>query len=246
MNQDEIKYTSMKISILKFLILICFLAFVTNAQAQKPRDLEEAITFFEKHWSKKTKNEFSSKSELEATSDAHFGTGMWIRNHWVYGDRNPKLVTYFVNLGVRAPDDISGIILTSLHRRLNGRDIDLEGQLKFHNSFWQFRESRDSLCRARSVEMYARYSIGDTVRILMHVRDSSASYFLLPGLEWPFDDRFDLSLVGTISKKYFVTIEDDAFISVEIVSMSRSVLIFDKPAVVGSVIDFSLRKVTME
>ena len=65
----------------------------------------------------------------------HHGFGTWIRNEfglWHDG----KLVSYFNSIGIYHADDMSGIILTSLHRSLHCKDIRLEEQIKWYRDFW--------------------------------------------------------------------------------------------------------------
>jgi hypothetical protein len=65
----------------------------------------------------------------------HHGFGTWIRNEfglWADG----KLVKYFNSIGIYHADDMSGIILTSLHRSLHCRDIKLQDQVKYYRDFW--------------------------------------------------------------------------------------------------------------
>jgi hypothetical protein len=44
---------------------------------------------------------------------------------------------YFNNMGIKHPDDMSSIILTSYHRHKNGKDIKLEEQIKVYQYFWK-------------------------------------------------------------------------------------------------------------
>jgi hypothetical protein len=74
--------------------------------------------------------------EEEFTANAHFGFGMWMRNNWkLWG--GSRLSKYFTDLGIFHPDDMSGIILTSYHRHLKGKEIKLEEQIKSYKDFWE-------------------------------------------------------------------------------------------------------------
>jgi hypothetical protein len=55
--------------------------------------------------------------------------GLTIRNCWgLWG--HSRLAKYFNELGIDHPDDMSGIILTSLWRELNHLPMDLAGQIQ--------------------------------------------------------------------------------------------------------------------
>lgn len=102
-----------------------------------PENLDEAIAYFESEWNEKEKDSFKKEKEDDAVTMCHFSVGLWIRNNWIHGGRGPKLSKYFNDLGIFHPDDMSSIILTSLHRRLNNKDIDLEGQIEKYKKYWK-------------------------------------------------------------------------------------------------------------
>ena len=96
-----------------------------KSQITLPKNLDEAVLYFQQNWTTSELDEFKKKPEEEAVTDLHSGTGRWIRNNWVHGDRDTALRSYFTSLGIYAPDDISSIILTTLHRTLNKRMFNL-------------------------------------------------------------------------------------------------------------------------
>ena len=49
----------------------------------------------------------------------YFGYGTWIRNKWLWGDRDPALVQFFLTHGVRHPDDMSVVLIRALWIDLN-------------------------------------------------------------------------------------------------------------------------------
>jgi len=60
--------------------------------------------------------------------------GMGIRNSWRLWSGSPR-ARYFNSIGIFHPDDMSGIILRSLARRLRGEDIRLEEQVEEYRRF---------------------------------------------------------------------------------------------------------------
>ena len=88
------------------------------------------------------------EDEESALSGTHFGLGMWLRNNWdLWAVKNTPfwentLVEYFNSIGIHHPDDMSGIILTSYHRHKNGKDINLEEQVKEYQTFWKNQDKR--------------------------------------------------------------------------------------------------------
>ena len=125
-----------------------------------PTDLNDAIAFFECKWSEESLNEFKNKEEQKATSELHFGTGRSLRNNWKLWAGTSELSKFFRNLGINHPDDMSGIILTSLHRKLNGIEIELDNQIKYYKDYWAESERKET---ERKNKEFSEYKIGDIV-----------------------------------------------------------------------------------
>ncbi|OMP75887.1 DUF6794 domain-containing protein [[Flexibacter] sp. ATCC 35208] len=108
-----------------------------KTQIKLPQNLDEAVLYFQQQWTPAELDNFKNKPERDALVELHQSTGMWIRNNWVYGGRDTALRNYFKALGIHAPDDISSIILTSLHRTLNKKEIELDKQVETYKAYWQ-------------------------------------------------------------------------------------------------------------
>jgi hypothetical protein len=76
------------------------------------------------------------KENADELGEIHFGHGMRLRNELGLWGKN-ELTEWFNSIGITHADDMSGIIYTSLHRKLNGKPIDLEGQVKFYQDYWK-------------------------------------------------------------------------------------------------------------
>ena len=66
----------------------------------------------------------------------HFISGMSMRNEWGLWHKS-KLAKYFNTLGIYHADDMSGIIIESLIRRLRNQPLDIEGQVKYYRDYWE-------------------------------------------------------------------------------------------------------------
>jgi hypothetical protein len=86
---------------------------------------------------------FKEASEEEAISQSHHGLGTWIRDNWGLWDVNEQLHKYFKKLGLQHPDDMSGVILTSYHRHLNNKELELDGQIKYYIEFWNNKGNKE-------------------------------------------------------------------------------------------------------
>ncbi len=128
-----------------------------------PTDLNDAISFFECKWSEDDLNGFKNKEEQNATSELHFGTGMSLRNNWKLWAGTSKMSKYFRDLGIHHPDDMSSIILTSLHRKLNEKPIKLDKQIKYYKNYWAELEQKQ---KERRQKYFSEFKIGNTVEFL--------------------------------------------------------------------------------
>lgn len=101
-----------------------------------PKDIEDCFKQIDSFWDDSTKVKVKQWTEDEFSGRVHMGFGMWMRNNWqLWG--GSRLSKYFNDLGIYHPDDMSGIILDSYHRYLTGKEIKLEGQIKFYQDYWK-------------------------------------------------------------------------------------------------------------
>ena len=101
---------------------------------KKPTNLNECFHELTKRTTPKSRDEFMRGPE-DSVYGLHFTTGMGIRNGWGLW-HGSKLAKYFNRLGIYHADDMSGIILTSYHRHLNKKPVEMKKQVKFYRNFW--------------------------------------------------------------------------------------------------------------
>lgn len=124
-----------------------------------PESLDDALNYMDYSWKKVDKLKFKSEKEQSAVTNLHFGYGMFIRNVWLRHG-NPKLEKSFADIGIYALDDISSIILTSFHRKLNKKEIKLEEQIKPYKEYWEkIRKENEEEYN----EEFKKFKIGDTL-----------------------------------------------------------------------------------
>lgn len=81
-------------------------------------------------------NEFKSTDEKQAIACCHHSLGQWIRNNWGLWRKEGRLYEYLTSIGLYHPDDMSSLILTSFHRYLNGKSLNLDDQVMEYKKFW--------------------------------------------------------------------------------------------------------------
>jgi glutathione peroxidase-family protein len=106
-----------------------------------PKDLEDAFIELKKMLSPALLNEIRLKSEKDMI-EYHHGFGTWLRNNWGLW-AGSRLAQYFRQSGIKHPDDMSGIILTSFWRHLHSQPIKLEEQVEYYKEYWRKAEERE-------------------------------------------------------------------------------------------------------
>ena len=100
-----------------------------------PKDLNDCFVELEKMLSPELLKEMKSGKE-EHMIIYHMSLGIWMRNNWGFWGGS-RLSRYFNSIGIRHPDDMSGIIFTSFWRHLNNKPIDLSEQVKYYQDYWK-------------------------------------------------------------------------------------------------------------
>ena len=203
------------------IFLLCFNLPRCHAQTGNlPRDINEAIEYFNTTWNDKQKEEFRKKPERDAVTELHFSVGLWIRNNWIYGNRDKSLNDYFHKLGIPSVDDVSSIILTSFHRKLNNKPINLQKQVEECKAAWKPIIDCERKTKIQAVATYHRFKIGDPVTVLMYVDKSggenNAVTFACPTVDWKFDPKRDLTINGIIIDKYTINSDSNVFFKIRI------------------------------
>lgn len=130
------------------ILIILFLS-VSCSQKLVPFGLRKTINQMEKNLNDTIKYDFQIAPESVAGTKHHFGLGLGLRNGkglW----SGSMLRTYFILNGIKHPDDMSGIILTTLHRKLNNKPINFREQKEYYKDYWKVAKiGRDTLERYR-------------------------------------------------------------------------------------------------
>jgi len=242
----------MKTLIKILLIIFCFGCSVPSSSKQEmPENLEESISYFQNEWTSSELSSFKNKLEYEAIAEAHFGAGLWIRNTWIKGNRNVPLANYFTSLGINHPDDISSIILRSLHRKLNNRIIDVEKQVESYKAYWKLIKECEEKTTVTAIENYNRFKVGDMISIYMPVDKTDGSrnavINMCPNVSWKFDPKIDLLIKGIVVKKFNINSPSNVFFKVKINNVNRSDTdVLMEKVQIGDNMDFSLNGLTVE
>jgi len=107
-----------------------------------PKNLDEAILCLEKSLSEKEITYLKGITEDFFINSEHHRLGREIRNNWGIWSGS-ELAEYFKSIGISHPDDISGIILKSFIRHIQGKDIHLKEQIEYYQKYWEIQKEND-------------------------------------------------------------------------------------------------------
>lgn len=99
-----------------------------------PHNLEEAFEWIDKYVV--DIKDFIKCDEDEAIGMSHHGLGRWLRNNWGLWKEDSPMAFYFMTLGIKHADDMSGIILTSYWRHKNNKPLELDKQVQHYKDWW--------------------------------------------------------------------------------------------------------------
>gem|GEM_PF-4636392 len=101
-----------------------------------PNDLESCFLQLDSLFGTEIKEWIKCLPDGDFSTEVHMNFGMYLRNEWGLWKRS-VLCNYFLGLGINHPDDMSGIIFDSYQRRLKGKDIKLNEQIKYSKEFYR-------------------------------------------------------------------------------------------------------------
>jgi len=231
------------------IIIIAVLLFNLSYCQNHPASIVEAIDLLIKEMPEKIKSDFVKKTEKEATIELHMTVGMWIRNSWInHGDEN--LSKEFNNLGIYHSDDMSGIILTSAHRKMNRMPIKLEEQVQYYKDYWKPIIEQEEKAEKIAVEHYNNRKVGDTINIYypVSISDNYKNAVIYEfNDEWVFDPKKDLKLTGVITDKFYLNSETNVFFKIKVLEMNfYDIPVLMRKMEVGEIYDFHLDKLRIE
>ncbi|MCQ2263810.1 MAG: hypothetical protein MJZ70_05950 [Bacteroidales bacterium] len=113
-----------------------------------PVDLEDCFHQLDLLLSDSVINQIREMEEAVFCVQAHFGLGLWIRNNWgLWG--GGRLYQYFKNMGLFHPDDMSSVILSSYHKHLNNKPLNLEEKIAYYRDYWKETLKKDKKKRTK-------------------------------------------------------------------------------------------------
>lgn len=178
-----------------FLIVFFVMCFVSFGQ-DAPKSIEEALEYLDKTWTEEVKTEFKSKTPL----DYHFTFGGRIRNRWLSnGSGSESLTEELYVLGATCMDDMSHIILTLFHKKLNNETFNLEEEINQLKNEWK----EENNVSGEVFEVYEKNKKGDSISFYIlkknNRRNKGIFYYLDENQDFDRDKFYKVS--GIIKMK---------------------------------------------
>ena len=101
-----------------------------------PTNLIDAMTRLQKILPIDDKLFMLLHDEDKLSARLHHSLGRRLRNTWNLWDENSPFHKWFLSIGIHHADDMSGIIIASYYRKLNGKPIRLRDQIRFYKEYW--------------------------------------------------------------------------------------------------------------
>lgn len=103
--------------------------------SRQPATLAESLAVLDEVLNPFQKRYIACLPEEEVRESLHYSFGTWIRNAWGLWDVTP-LRYHFLKRGVLHPEDMSGIILLTYYRKMNGLPLDIDKQIDYYQRYW--------------------------------------------------------------------------------------------------------------
>lgn len=225
----------------RIFFLIVAVICLTGCQ-DKDVPLQKAIENVESSWSPDKLKEFGAKPDSVALPEVHFGQALAFRNQELRNPKDSTLLKYFHSLGIYHEDYMSGIVFTSLHRKLNGKPIDLDTQIASIHSITDEVKKRENKNISRAKGYYSKYQIEDTIIVRMPVENESAYNHSFPeSSNWVYNDSLDLLIKGMILSKKKSSDTSDMFFDIKVLSKNRdSIKVLMEEVQIGDTMEVDL------
>jgi hypothetical protein len=146
----------MKAAVLLVIALGCGVPALSRSEpppVEIPNTLDQAYGVLDRLLSPADRHAFMSTPEQEAVTRAHMGLGLYIRNKWFRSGKS-ALPGVLYDFGARSFDDMSGMVLTSYWRHLNGKPIDIEKQGACYRRWFDEEQRLESDAKAKGESSY--------------------------------------------------------------------------------------------
>lgn len=184
-------------------------------------------------------HEFSNeKDEHKALAQVFMNRNLAFKNEINNINKDKKLINFFKEKGIHNNEDLLSVIFTSLHRKLNYKNIDFENQVKKYYSL------RNCLLKCEEWQnknfiKNDKFKIGDTIKIRIKINKNNYCERAIDcsnkDYKWKIYNHNDMLIKGVILKKYFYkSVSDISYIKMKIIDFNKkNIKVYDSIYKVG-------------
>lgn len=81
--------------------------------------------------------EYLKSHPEDAATGLHFTVGMGLRNRWALWHGSVLAEWFKTHHQIVHADDMSSILLTTLHREVNGKPWNIDEQVEYYKNYWR-------------------------------------------------------------------------------------------------------------
>ena len=202
--------------ILLIIILLCF-----NCD-KEDTPLFEAMDKLEGQMSSKDLKTFIKAEEKRCFNALKFKNRYLLTDKFFFNE-NSTLLKYFHSKGIYHIGDMSSIIIISLHRKLNSKDLNLEKQINDKINYWKSIDECKKF-QQETLKKNDKFIRGDTVQIRMRIdnRDNCAYPIDCIEKDWEFNDKKDLLIKGVVQGKYtYDNVQDFVYMKLKVIGINK-------------------------
>ena len=117
-----------------------------------PRDLNDVFRELNKLMDNTAKETFMAFSDEEVDRKTHGTMGIWLEHKWSLSEGS-RLSEYFRKMRVPHYDYMIGIIITSYHRHLHGKNLKLKEQVLRFRAIWNKKQKEKANAMLKTGEI---------------------------------------------------------------------------------------------
>lgn len=236
---------------MKYKLLFSLIALLLiNRSCRRPiNHYENGLAKFENIFSEDRLSEFKKKSESVAIIDVWDQEGYEFKNEFLKNKKGEDLVLFFESKGITKYPYMLEIMITSLHRKLNFRELNLESQIKEKSQYLDSIKVCEEIRKFKGRDYFNTNSIGDTLIIYYPVlkKFQTAVYVDCPNMNWKFNEDRDLSVKGIVVNKNVHRDLLEFNYDVQIIEMSNwNIKILNNNITKGDTVSITLNNVLIE
>jgi hypothetical protein len=194
--------------------------------------LYKAMVKFEDQIAPKELNTFINAKEERCFIALKQENKSLLMDEFYSNKQDSTLLKYFYSKGIYHIGDMANIVIISLHRKLNSKNLNLEKQICNKINYWKAIEDCKKF-QQEALKKNEKFIEGDTVQVRMRINslDNCAYSIDCEDKDWKFDNHKDLLIKGIVLGKYtYENIPKFVYMKIKVISLNKeNILVPRKP-----------------